>query len=314
MTLTQLSAFVLVARLGSVTAAARALGVSEPAVSQALAALRRHLGDDLLHRTAQGMTLTPGGSRLLAVASQMVALSSEAENAVRAARGAPEPLRVVAASVIMEFVVTPLTEAFTAQLGSTVETSSAVATEEQMPVLVANRLADIALGPPPPRDLLPGLHTEPVFRCRLIAVAAPARLTGPPTGWPWLVDPSGTDPTSDTSRLLHLLRVPERHVRVFASQTAAWEAAAAGAGVAAATAHLVTGRLQRGELRQVDTAATPLPADWYATTVAADRRPPAATSLLRFLTTPRAMQLLRSPGGGVPPSRFRPPVHVTIWR
>ena len=45
MTLTQLNAFVLVARLGSVTAAANALGVSESAVSQALSALRLHLGD-----------------------------------------------------------------------------------------------------------------------------------------------------------------------------------------------------------------------------------------------------------------------------
>ena len=45
MTLTQLSAFVLVARLGSVKAAAGALSVSEPAVSQALAALRRYLDE-----------------------------------------------------------------------------------------------------------------------------------------------------------------------------------------------------------------------------------------------------------------------------
>ena len=45
MTLTQLNAFVLVARLGSVTSAANALGVSESAVSQALTALRQHLGD-----------------------------------------------------------------------------------------------------------------------------------------------------------------------------------------------------------------------------------------------------------------------------
>ncbi|RPH34635.1 MAG: LysR family transcriptional regulator, partial [Chloroflexi bacterium] len=58
MTLTQLEAFVLVARLGSVKAAARSLGVSEPAVSSALASLRTQLGDNLVERTATGMALT----------------------------------------------------------------------------------------------------------------------------------------------------------------------------------------------------------------------------------------------------------------
>ncbi len=96
MTLTQLNVFVLVARLGSVTAAANALSVSEPAVSQALTALRQHLGDQLVVRGAGGMTLTPGGSRLLGTASQIVALGAEAQAAVRAAQGAPEQLRLVA--------------------------------------------------------------------------------------------------------------------------------------------------------------------------------------------------------------------------
>src|SRR3954468_19180806 len=77
MTLTQLEAFVLVARLGSVKAAAKVLGVSEPAVSGALAALRQHLGDPLLQRTGTGMELTPGGKRLVAIASQMVNLAVE---------------------------------------------------------------------------------------------------------------------------------------------------------------------------------------------------------------------------------------------
>ena len=58
MTLTQLEAFVLVARLGSVKAAAGALGVTEPAVSGALAALRQQLGDPLITKTAAGMSLT----------------------------------------------------------------------------------------------------------------------------------------------------------------------------------------------------------------------------------------------------------------
>ena len=124
MTLTQLNAFVLVARLGSVTAAANALGVSEPAVSQALSALRVHLGDQLISRGPSGMTLTAGGSRLLATASQIVVLGAEAHAAVRAAQGAPEQLRVVATATVAEFVTTPLIEAFTKRFAGAVEVSS----------------------------------------------------------------------------------------------------------------------------------------------------------------------------------------------
>ena len=97
--MTQLSAFVLVARLGSVKAAAKALNVSEPAVSQALSALRQHLDDQLIIRDAAAMTLTSGGARLLPIASQMVALGAEAQAAVRAAQGRPMQLRLVTSSV-----------------------------------------------------------------------------------------------------------------------------------------------------------------------------------------------------------------------
>jgi LysR family transcriptional regulator, low CO2-responsive transcriptional regulator len=55
-----------------------ALGVSESAVSQAITALRQHLGDQPIARSHAGMTLTPGGARLLATASQMVVLGAEA--------------------------------------------------------------------------------------------------------------------------------------------------------------------------------------------------------------------------------------------
>src|SRR2546430_10603037 len=93
MTLTQLNAFVLVARLGSVTAAANALGVSEPAVSQALSALRQHLGDQLLTRGPAGMTLTAGGSRLLSSASQIVVPGARGHAAGPPPPGAPEHVR-----------------------------------------------------------------------------------------------------------------------------------------------------------------------------------------------------------------------------
>ena len=314
MTLTQLNAFVLVARLGSVTAAANALGVSEPAVSQALTALRQHLGDPLLSRGPGGMTLTAGGSRLLATASQIVVLGAEAHAAVRAAQGAPEQLRVVATSTIAEFVVSPLMEAFTRRFAGSVEVSAGVAVTKEMPVLVANRLADVAFGPGVSADQTMPVSSEPIFKYRLVVVAA---RQGPPRGgprqWRWLVDPSGADPDSDTGRLLAALRVPEESIGVLPSQTAAWAAAADGAGVAPAVEHLVAHRLRRGELSLVELPGTPAGAVWHATLLERHQRSAAASALRRFLGTPEAMHLMRSPAAGVPPSRFRPPVYVTIW-
>ena len=314
MTLTQLNAFVLVARLGSVTAAANALGVSEPAVSQALTALRQHLGDQLITRGPAGMTLTPGGSRLLSTASQIVVLGAEAHAAVRAAQGAPEQLRVVATSTFAEFVAGPLMEAFTRRFAGSVEVSAGVAVSSDMPVLVANRLADVAIGASASGDAAMPVVSEPIFKYRLVVVtAASSRPPGNARQWRWLVDPAGADPGSDIGRLLARLGIPDSKIGIFPSQTAAWAAAADGGGVAPAVEHLVSQQLRRGELALVDLPGLPVEACWHATILERQFRSTSASALRRFLGTPEAMQLMRSPAAGIPPSRFRPPVYVTIW-
>jgi DNA-binding transcriptional LysR family regulator len=314
MTLTQLNAFVLVARLGSVRAAASALGVSESAVSQALTALRNYLGDQLITRSPTGMTLTPGGSRLLSTASQIVVLGAEAHAAVRAATGAPEQLRVVATSGFAEFMVGPLVEAFTRKFAGAVEVSTGVAVSGEHGVLVANRLADVAFGPGVTGENSMPIVSEPIFKYRLAVVAAGhARMRGPAKQWRWLVDPSGTDPGSATAGLLRRLGIPESNIGVLPSQTAAWAAAADGAGVAPAIEHLVTPQLRRGELSLVEMPGLPAEECWYATFLERGNRSDTAGALRRFLGTPDAMQLMRSPAAGVPPSRFKPPVYVTIW-
>ncbi|WP_336205178.1 LysR family transcriptional regulator [Nonomuraea sp. LPB2021202275-12-8] len=300
MTLSQLGAFVFVARLGTVKAAARALGVSEPAVSQSLAQLRRHLGDPLLIRVGDRMVLTEGGRRLLGIASQMVALGAEAMAAVQPG---PARLHVVMDGVLAEHVAGPLICLFNQR--KAMDATSGVAATAELPLLLTSRLADVAIGA---QVSAPGLVSRPVLRCLLIAVGAPHGRRDH-----WLVGPSGTDPASDSGRLLRLLRVPESHVRVFANQTAAWKAAAEGAGVAPATAHLVASQLRRGDLVAVETAATPLAAYWYATALEPESRSAAAGTFLGFLTTPAATQIMRTPDDGIPRNRFRPPVHVSIW-
>jgi len=314
-TLTQLEAFVLVARLGSVKAAAKVLGVSEPAVSGALAALRQHLADPLLQRSATGMELTVGGQRLVSIASQIVNLAVEAEAAIRDAQGAPELLRVVATSTVAEYVAPALLNVFTARTSS-VEASVGLTSDAEMSALLLERLADVGLGP-----RLAGVTSEPMMRYRLIVVAAPghrlARVRPVPTaalsGQDWLVGPAGADPSSDSGRLLARLGVPESRLRVFPSEAAAWVTAAEGHGLSPAVHHLVAPELSRGVLVPVAVEGTPADLFWYVSTLSPDRRSPAASRLRRFLATPDAMHVMARADGSVPAARFRPPVYVTLW-
>ena len=113
MTLAQLQSFVLVARHGSVKAAAAELEVTEPAVSVAVAALRKELGDELFVRNGRGIALTPGGRRLAALAGEILGLAEQARRSVQETPGQPRQVQVAATSIVAEHIG-PLIDAFTA--------------------------------------------------------------------------------------------------------------------------------------------------------------------------------------------------------
>jgi LysR family transcriptional regulator, low CO2-responsive transcriptional regulator len=319
-TLTQLESFVLVARLGSVTAAAKTLGVSEPAVSGALAALRLQFGDNLVQRSPNGMTLTPGGMRLVGIASQMIALAAEAEAAIRQAQGAPERLRVIASGPVAESVAPALIAAFTARAGA-MEVSLGTASSSEMPAVLLERLADVALGPKFSGESATGLECVPLFRYRMVLVTAPSHHLAAAAhlrlralaDQMWLVDPDATDPASPVGAMLRHVGVDEPHIRIFPNQAAAWAAAEEGQGVAPAVMHLVAAELERRSLVVLNVEGTPVELLWHATMLSPDRRSPAAATLRRFMATPDATHAMHAPQSGVPPGRFRPPVYVTIW-
>jgi DNA-binding transcriptional LysR family regulator len=319
-TLTQLEAFVLVARLGSVKAAANALGVSEPAVSGALAALRQQLGDPLISRAPTGMTLSPGGQRFVGIASQIVGLAAEGESAIRQAQGAPARIRVAATSTVAEFVIPPLLAALGARAPQ-IETTLGVAEASELPALLHERLADVCFGPRLTGEGALGLTSEPMMRYGLIVVASPGHRLADAAhlSWQaldredWLVAPSGVDPCSEVGMMLARLHVPPHRIRVFPNQTAAWTAAGQGAGVAPAIAHLVSQDLDRGLLCRLDVESTPVQLLWHVSALPVERRSPGVATLMRFLATPEAMQSMHRSDGAVPASRFRPPVYVTLW-
>src|SRR3954471_21219772 len=114
MTLAQLQSFVLVARHGSVKAAAAELEVTEPAVSVAVSALKKELGDELFVRSGRGIALTPGGRRLAALATEILGLAEQARRWVAESGGDSRRLSVLTTPLVAEHIG-PLLELFTAR-------------------------------------------------------------------------------------------------------------------------------------------------------------------------------------------------------
>lgn len=319
-TLTQLKVFVLVARLGSLRQAATALGVSEPAVSQALSALRQSLGDQLLTRTPNGMELTSAGQRVVSIASQMVHLAEDAEAAVRQSQGAPDLLRVVATSTIGHAVAPALLQSFTSRVGH-VEATLGITETAEMAALLHERLADIALGPAIPNARRDGLSCEPLMRYRVAFVASTKHRLARQTETRirqladerWLVDPEGSDPSSPIGEVITQLGIIPDNITVFANQSAACAAAVEGNGIAPVVEHLWQRESSSSRLTRLPVVDFIAERFWYVSALTGDRRRPLVAKLQRYLTTPDAMHAMHQADSGIPRSKFKPPVYVTLW-
>lgn len=90
--------FCVVARMGSVTHAARELHISQPAVSSHIRSLETRYGELLFERSPQGMKLTVAGGETAAYAHRVFATLEDLGSAVRATRGEVKGEALVAAS------------------------------------------------------------------------------------------------------------------------------------------------------------------------------------------------------------------------
>jgi DNA-binding transcriptional LysR family regulator len=320
MTLAQLQSFVLVARLGSVKAAAAQLEVTEPAVSVAVAALRKELGDELFVRQGRGIALTAGGRRLAALASEILGLAEQARRSVHDSPGQPRRVQVAATNVVSEHVG-PLIEAFTAR-GDGLEIAIESVPGASFADLLEHRQADIALGPHPGPERANTIATVPFLRCSMIIVAAPDHpLSGRRDIDPadlakerWLVGPPDIDPTTATGLFFARNRLEPSALSAYASHAAAIAAAAAGEGILLSLAHSVLDEVRRRALVRLDVRGTPVVEMWHASTLGLGRALPAALALQRFATTSDATQAISTGRAGTVSTRVRPKVHVTLWR
>ncbi|MEU2255389.1 LysR family transcriptional regulator [Nocardia xishanensis] len=317
MTPAQLRAYSTVVRLGSVHAAARELGMSDAGVSLHIAQLRRELDDPLFVRAAAGLAFTPGGLRLASRAIEILGLQHQTAVEVSEAARGRRLLRIAASSAFAEHAAPGLIDLFAAR-AKDLSVELSVHPTSQFRSLIETRAVDIALGPAPD-GADTAIAARPFLKYQIISVARPDSPLASAAPHPsllreqqWMLGPSAGSVDGHIATMLRELAVPESHQRIFQSDAAALEEVRRVGGITLTIGFAVSSDLAAGGLIHLKGPGLQVSDEWCATTLPPDSRQPAASELLRFITTPRCIQaMIRGSGVGV--TRFRPKVHVTLW-
>ncbi|EHN09523.1 LysR-family transcriptional regulator [Patulibacter medicamentivorans] len=142
--LVELRALVAAARHGSIGAAARELGVSQPALSKRLRQLEDVVGLRLLERSPRGVTPTDAGHRLLLGAQRVLDQLGDLDRTVLELRGRPRPLRLAASPVVAESLLPSILTAFHRQPGRE-PVELIVGNSDLVRELVASGRADVGI-------------------------------------------------------------------------------------------------------------------------------------------------------------------------
>jgi LysR family transcriptional regulator, low CO2-responsive transcriptional regulator len=170
-TLHALAVFLAVVEHGSMTAAAEAGGISQPAISTQIKVLERYYGTVLLQRTGRGVVPTPTGEVVAGYTRRIIGLVDELGRAVEDLASLRTGRLVIGASSTVgeqllpehlgRFHATYPGVALEVRIGNTGEITAAV---------LARDLDFAFVGSPPQTD---ELMAEPIFTDHLVAFVAP---------------------------------------------------------------------------------------------------------------------------------------------
>jgi DNA-binding transcriptional LysR family regulator len=161
-------AFLAVAETGSVTAAARLVHVSQPALSRQIQAFERELGLTLFDRRESRLVLTSAGRQFMTVARDLVLradLAVKAADAIRA--GALPTITISAPGTTLTDVVAPFLATWDSE-------DPMPRVWEEVPAAIYSSLArgaDLAIGTEPPPA---GLGAHPIAVLPVWAYVAPS--------------------------------------------------------------------------------------------------------------------------------------------
>jgi LysR family transcriptional regulator, low CO2-responsive transcriptional regulator len=287
LTVTQLRAFLAVARSGGVQSAAEQLHVSQPSVSAALGALARELGVQLVEREGRGVRLTEAGAAFEPYAAEVLGLLDQGRQAAIEADGTRKArIRVVAVNTAGEYLLPPLIQAYRRE-----HPGAEILLEIGNRATVFERLtshrADLGVGGRPPGHELDG---SPFLDNELIVVGR--EIATDLDGATWLLREAGSGTRAATERFLAERGLEPPEQLTLGSNGAVKQALAIGLGVSLISAHAVGRELRDGQLVQIPAAGTPLVRPWYVLLPRGVPTRPAVQGFCDFLRSARAAEII----------------------
>lgn len=290
--LNQLRVFHEVATVGTVTGAAKALHVSQPAVSKQLKELELAVGAALFDRVSRGLTLTQAGRLVLSHTSRIFAEEASLEGELAALLGVAKGKLSVGASTTIGNYLVPDVFGQYHRLHPGIELRLEIGNTEAVQRMVLEDRVDIGL--------TEGLASSRALNTRVFGHDAMVMVTAPgdPRAGQGPIDSAAMgalqliarEPGSGTRAVIEAAfqqrGIPFAPSMSLGSSEAIKQAVAAGLGVALMSRLAVQAELQSGRLTELLMVGEPIRRDLHLVQAAGKREAPALGAFLALLSEP----------------------------
>ncbi|KAF7599620.1 MAG: LysR family transcriptional regulator [Candidatus Dactylopiibacterium carminicum] len=282
-----IDAFVCTVRHESVSRAATALGLPQPAVTRRIQALEESFGLQLLDRNTRPPRLTPMGHRIYEQCVQVLRESEQLISVANAGLPAADVFRLGLPQMVAEAVAVDLLGALRARFPALSPQVLTGWSPGLLDMVEATDLDAAVVVAPPTQRFAEGLLAEACHRFRLVVVAArdfpldEARgcRVGDLADWPWVLNPDGCGLRLSLQRLFEEAGFPIRVVSDSFGTALQLALVANGLGLGFMPRPLVEASPCRERLRVIEIAgfapvaalwlvrgkASQRPAGWFAT-------------------------------------------------
>jgi LysR family transcriptional regulator, low CO2-responsive transcriptional regulator len=297
----QLATFHTVARLGSVSAAAEEMHLTQPAVSIQIGILESSAQTPLLQRTGRGIRLTEAGELLAGYAGRILELWREAGEEMATLQGVFAGTLRVGAVTTAEYLLPPLLVTFADQ-NPKVKVKLQVGNRDEIVRLLAGQEIDIAIMGRPPAELKTVSSTFARHPMAFLAAPNHPVMQEPKLGIEslaganLLVRERGSGTRTTVERIFKDAGVHLRIGSEMSSNEAIKQMCAAGFGVAFLSLHTCVLELDAGVLRVLPLPGNPIEREWFVIHLASRQLPQVAAAFEEFLCEQAQAQILRQLG------------------